>query len=278
MVEGRNYRVRTASMRKSIFSYLPILVTIRRTNFQEGKTMSRESRDGRKPHESDDDARSNHSADETTRTIKTKSSRKTSPRDSERLHRHDREHRRDHNRRSDVESRGEHEHHSHRESSDDARAIVVRRRGRGNPASPRLRSPGRRAAAFPPRARSAPRSHPRSNDEHIGDHAADQAKFASYDDDDRNRRRSDAAGYSQEPQAQRSYRAEPAHRPYRRLPCRRTARSGRGPGPGSSANGRAAAGHGCLAAIRPRTRRRWPIQVRPIAAPACIPTIIIGPS
>ena len=49
--------------------------------------------------------------------------------------------------------------------------------------------------------------------EHVGGHAADQAKFASYDEDTESSR-SDDDDDSQEPRVERSHRVEPAHRPH----------------------------------------------------------------
>ncbi|MGO9109284.1 MAG: hypothetical protein ACLP9L_08635 [Thermoguttaceae bacterium] len=165
--------------------------------------MSRDTRDGRKPHESDDDARSNHSADENDQNDQDEAHSEDESQDSERLHRHDREHRRGNNRHSDVESRGDHEHLSHRESSDDAE------RSSSDDADPD--TPRHRATDRPPHAHH---SHDRPHDyidEQEDNHAADHTRFASYDDDTESSH-GDDAGYPREPQ--RSYRAEPAHRPY----------------------------------------------------------------
>ena len=206
-----------------------------------------------------------------TKTIKTKSSRKTSLPNSERLHRHDHEHHRDHDRRSDAESRGEHEHRSHRESSDGDRALR----------HPMTRTPKHRIATPPiarptgsrtPTTRTIGPDRRRSSDEHDGDHSADQAKFASYDDDaDADDADADDAGdtatrhfvdYSGSP-SPAPYRAEPAHRPYgdfRAVPAEAVA--GHGPVAQQTAAPRRA--WRSLALLAPRTRRRLPIQVRPL--------------
>ena len=70
--------------------------------------MSRESRDGKRPHESDDDARSNQPADQNDQD---EEQSQDESQDSGQSLQHDRQHRREHNHCSDAESRGEHEHH-----------------------------------------------------------------------------------------------------------------------------------------------------------------------
>ena len=110
--------------------------------------MSHESRDGNKPHESDD-ARSNHSADQDNqndsqarrlRHDQDQEQSQDESQDSERRapstdgRRHEHEHRKDHHH-SDVESRREHEHHSHREASDDAEEETPHRNASDRPAA-----------------------------------------------------------------------------------------------------------------------------------------------
>jgi len=170
--------------------------------------MSRESRDEKRSHESDDD-RLNESADQNEQE---QAESQDEPEDSERLHRHDREHGSDRHHHSDVESHGEHEHHRRHESSDDEQ------RSSSDEETHHHRAADRPAAGTPHSA------HVRSQDEtdeRDGEHVKDHSKFASYDDDDdddngggdsKSSRR--APDYSQQPRAERSYRAEPAHRPY----------------------------------------------------------------
>ncbi|MGA2258383.1 MAG: hypothetical protein ABSG53_27275 [Thermoguttaceae bacterium] len=181
--------------------------------------MSRESRDGRMPHESDDDIQSSHSPGHDGQNDQNDQNEEQSQDESEdsgQLHRHDREHHSDHNRRSDVESFGQHEHHSHKKSSDDADRSTsddadAETPRRHVPEGPVVRPPHSHHSHDRPRAHSQDQT-----DEQDGDRIADHSKFASYDDDadDDNTEssRSDAADYSQEPRHERSYRAEPAHR------------------------------------------------------------------
>ena len=100
--------------------------------------MSRESRDGRKPHESEDDVGSDYSAEQNDQ------DEDLSQEESQDSRRHDHEHRKDYDRLSDAESHGGHEHHARKELQRYAGAIVVRRRGSGNPATSRRRSLGLR--------------------------------------------------------------------------------------------------------------------------------------
>lgn len=180
--------------------------------------MSRESRDRRKWHESDD-AESNQPADPNYRDDQNEEPSQDEPEDSGRLHQHDREHRRDPDRRSNVES---HEEHEHRKSSDD----VPRSSSDGTDKETLHRHTSDRPAIVQPHSHYLhDRPHNRTDeqgddqsDEPIGDRAANQAKFASYDEDanndDAELTRGNDASSSREPRPQRSYRAEPAHRPH----------------------------------------------------------------
>jgi WD40 repeat protein len=174
--------------------------------------MSRESRDGNQPYESDD-ARSNHSADENDQNDE--QPQDESP-DSERVHRHDGEHQKDHKGHLDAESRGEHERHAHsvasngreRSLSDDAEAETSHRRASDRPAAG---LPHSQQGHDRPHARAHDRSDDRT-DGPMSDHAADPTKFASYDDEEASSHDGDD-DCSQAPRAERTYRAEPAHRP-----------------------------------------------------------------
>jgi len=132
-----------------------------------------------------------------------------------------------------------------RSSSDDAEPETSHRH------SPDHRATDRPAIGQPHPHHSHDRPHDRTDeqgDERIGDRVADQAKFASYDEDadndDTESSRGDDAGYSRKEiggsslrsttpheKAQRSYRAEPAHRPSSgfRAAAPREAAVGQGP-------------------------------------------------
>ena len=226
--------------------------------------MSRESRDGRKPHESDDDARSNYSADENDRNTRRRAIARRVPRLGAVASTRSRA---SQGPRSPLRcrvSRGARapRPHSHRESSEGRRAFVVRRRGRGNAAPPRppivRRIPTTRTIG----RTITPAINPTST---VGDRAADPAKFASYDDEPESSR-SDDDGYVQEPQAKRLYRAEPAHRPHRDLRAG-APREGdcwaRGQHRASKRPRRG--GPRMPIRMRPRTRRPRPIEIRPIS-------------
>jgi WD40 repeat protein len=188
---------------KSIFSRLPILARIRGTCIQEGRIMSRDSRDGRKPHEYDDDAQSNHSADQNDLNEQEEDQPQDESQDSERLHRRNGEHRGEHNHRSGTSSRSQREHHSRPEMSDDDDASP---RDDEDAETPRQR----RSDPAPHLAHDRPHDY---IDDEEGDRVADHSKFVSYDDDTQSADEDDN-GHAKEPQVQRSYRAEPAHRPF----------------------------------------------------------------
>ncbi len=161
--------------------------------------MSRESRDGRRPHESDDD-RSDYTANENDRDDQEDGQARDESQDSQRSHQHDREDDQRHKRHFDRESSEGGQRSSH-DAEDE--------------------TPHHHAADRPQhhqhahdRSLDRPKHHiHEQSDEHAGGRAADPARFASYDDEPESSRSDD--DNLREPQSQRVYRTEPAHRPHR---------------------------------------------------------------
>jgi WD40 repeat protein len=178
--------------------------------------MSRESRDWRKSHESDDDARSQHHADHNQKSRHhdhgedraDDESHESS--DGEQDDQERDEHARSVHKRPDHE-RPAHERHTDADDRD-------REDSDGDDSDSETRQHHRKADDTPtPHHRSEHQSSRRERDfideadEHAG-HAADPAKFASYDEDDESSGHR-ASRHSKE-HAERSYRTEPAHRPF----------------------------------------------------------------
>lgn len=105
--------------------------------------MSHQPRDGQKPHESDDDARSNHSADQDDQDAQyvrddqdeqDQEQSQDESQDSGRLHRHDRQHRRDHDRHSEFASYDDDSESSRSNAAGNSREPPAQRSYRAEPA------------------------------------------------------------------------------------------------------------------------------------------------
>jgi WD40 repeat protein len=153
--------------------------------------MSRESRDGKRSHESDDDDRLNHEPDCYESAEEQASSESA---ESGQSYRHDPAHGHDRKRRPADDVQRSRENRSYDESGEDARRS------------------GDDDADTPHADQSRHGSHDRS-DEHPS-HSPDPTKFATYDEDENSSSSESDDDDSNEPRERRSYRAEPAYRPH----------------------------------------------------------------